>query len=46
VWEGLGDDRRRAVVDALMVVTLNPAGRGARVFDPDKVISVMPKEQQ
>jgi site-specific DNA recombinase len=45
-WEALGDDRRRAVVDALMVVTLHPAGRGARVFDPDKVISVEPREQQ
>ena len=45
-WEDLGDDRRRAVVDALMVVTLNPAGRGARVFDPDKVISIEWSEQQ
>jgi site-specific DNA recombinase len=45
-WQALGDDRRRAVVDALMTVTLHPAGRGARVFDPDKVISVEPKEQK
>ena len=43
-WEVLGDDRRRAVVDALMVVTLNPAGRGARVFDALKVISIEWKE--
>jgi len=44
-WEGLGDDRRRAVVDALMTVTLHPAGRGARIFDPDKVIGVEPRQQ-
>ncbi len=37
-WEGLGTDRRRAVVDALMTVTLYPSGRGARKFDPGKVL--------
>ncbi len=45
-WEALGTDRKRAVVDALMVVTLHPSGRGARVFNPDKVISVEWREQQ
>lgn len=45
-WEALGTDRKRAVVDALMVITLNPSGRGARTFDPDKVISTEWKEQQ
>lgn len=39
-WKGYGTDRKRAAVDALMTVTLNPAGRGARVFDALKVISV------
>jgi site-specific DNA recombinase len=37
-WEGLGLDLRRAVVDALMTVTLYPSGRGARRFDPGKVL--------
>jgi site-specific DNA recombinase len=36
-WEALGTDRKRAVVGALMMVTLNPAGRGARSFDPETV---------
>jgi len=45
-WENLSTDRRRPVVDALMTVTLHPAGRGARVLDPDKVISIEPKDQQ
>jgi DNA invertase Pin-like site-specific DNA recombinase len=45
-WERMTTDRRRAVVDALMVVTLHPAGRGARVFDPDKVISTQPRGQE
>jgi site-specific DNA recombinase len=45
-WEKMTTDRRRAVVDALMIVTLHPAGRGARVFDPDKVISVEWREQR
>ncbi len=39
-WEDLSTDRRRSVVDALMVITLNPSGRGTRTFDPRKVISV------
>jgi DNA invertase Pin-like site-specific DNA recombinase len=37
-WEGLGLDLRRAVVDALMTVTLYPSGRGARTFDPGRVL--------
>ena len=37
-WEGLGLDLRRAVVDTLMTVTLHPSGRGARRFDPEKVL--------
>ena len=45
-WQGLSTDRKRAVADALMVITLNPSGRGARTFDPDKVISVGWREQE
>jgi site-specific DNA recombinase len=45
-WEKMGTDRKRAVVGALMTVTLHPAGRGARMFDPDKVISKEWKAQQ
>ena len=37
-WEAYSTDRRRAVIDALMVVTLYPSGRGARKFDPGKVL--------
>jgi DNA invertase Pin-like site-specific DNA recombinase len=37
-WEKMSTDRKRAVVNALMVVTLHPAGRGARVFDALKVL--------
>lgn len=43
-WERLGADRKRAVVSALMNVELHPAGRGARVIDPDRVIKVTWKE--
>ena len=39
-WEALSTDQKRAVVDALMVITLHPSGRGARVFNPDKVVSI------
>lgn len=34
VWHRLDVDRRRAVVDALMTITLQPPGRGRRTFDP------------
>jgi hypothetical protein len=37
VWAKLDDDRRRAIIDTLMVVTLMPPGRGSRTFDPDTV---------
>ena len=36
-WDKPPTHRRRAVVDTLMVVTLHPAGRGARAFSPDIV---------
>ena len=37
VWARLDNSRRRAVIAALCTVTLYPAGRGARVFDPATV---------
>jgi DNA invertase Pin-like site-specific DNA recombinase len=37
VWAGLDDAQRRAVIDALCVVTVHPAGRGARTFNPETV---------
>jgi len=37
VWDGLDLDRRRAVIDALMVITLLSPGKGARTFDPNTV---------
>jgi hypothetical protein len=37
VWDGLDLDRRRAVIDALMAITLHPPGRGARIFRPETV---------
>jgi len=37
VWERLDLDRRRAVVDCLMVVHLLAPGRGRREFDPATV---------
>ncbi len=40
VWEALDPARQRAVITALMTVTLLPAGRGSRVFDPDTVVTV------
>lgn len=36
-WADLETDRKRAVVDALMVVTLLPVGSGRRSFDPNTV---------
>jgi site-specific DNA recombinase len=39
-WKDTPTDRRRAVVDALMTVTLHPAGRGARTIAPRSVIKV------
>jgi len=37
VWTDLPLDRRRAVVDALMVVWLHAVGRGVRTFRPSTV---------
>jgi site-specific DNA recombinase len=37
VWDSLDSARKRAVIDALAEVTINPAGRGARVFNPRTV---------
>lgn len=36
-WRRLDVERKRAVVDALMTVTLHSPGRGARAFDPATV---------
>jgi site-specific DNA recombinase len=38
VWEALGTDRQRAVIDTLMTVTLLAPGRGARTFRPESMI--------
>jgi site-specific DNA recombinase len=37
VWDRLSTARQRAVIDALMVVTVLPPGRGVRDFNPDTV---------
>jgi hypothetical protein len=37
VWDSLDGARKRAVIDALAEVIINPAGRGARVFAPRTV---------
>ncbi|GAA2726314.1 recombinase family protein [Actinocorallia aurantiaca] len=37
VWDSLGVDRQRLVVDTLMVVRLDPPGRGTRTFRPETV---------
>lgn len=37
VWAGLDNAQRRAVIGFLSTVTISPAGRGARVFNPDTV---------
>ena len=42
VWAGLDVDRKRAVIDTLMTITLHPPGRGARYFDP-ATLEVTPK---
>ncbi|MGY1710742.1 recombinase family protein [Geodermatophilus sp. SYSU D00758] len=38
VWERLDLDRRRAVIDTLVTITLLPPGRGKRTFDPSTVV--------
>lgn len=46
VWEGLTLARRRAVVDAMMTVTLLPLGKvGRKPFDPTTV-SIEPKRER
>lgn len=37
-WDAYGTDRQRAVIEALMTVTLLPPGRGTRTFRPDSVV--------
>ncbi len=37
VWDGLDPDRRRAVIDTLIVVRLDSPGRGVRTFNPETV---------
>lgn len=37
VWDGFTTDRKRAVIAALMTVTLHPPGRGTRTFRPETV---------
>jgi hypothetical protein len=37
VWDSLDLARQRAVIDALATITIHPAGRGARAFDPATV---------
>lgn len=36
-WAGMSADKRAGVIRELLVVTVFPAGRGAKVFDPTKV---------
>jgi DNA invertase Pin-like site-specific DNA recombinase len=37
VWDGLTLDRKRAIIDVLMTVTIDPVGRAGRGFDPESV---------
>jgi hypothetical protein len=37
VWAQASVSRRKAVVDALMTITLDSPGQGARTFDPASV---------
>lgn len=37
VWSSLEVEQRREIIGVLMDVTIEPAGRGARSFDPDTV---------
>jgi len=45
VWKGLDLARKRAVIQALATITILPAGRGARTFDPAtvEVVPVQPR---
>jgi site-specific DNA recombinase len=44
-WRGLDLSRQRAVIEALMTVTINPVGRGARRPKVEAIVSVTPREQ-
>jgi site-specific DNA recombinase len=37
IWSALDLDRKRSVIDTLMVIVLDSPGRGRSVFDPDTV---------
>jgi site-specific DNA recombinase len=37
IWDRLDVDRRRAVIDVLMTVAVQPPGRGTRTFRPETV---------
>ena len=39
-WEALDISRKRAIIRALMSITLKPAGRGARFPDPERVFGL------
>jgi ferredoxin-NADP reductase len=38
VWEALGVERQRVVIDALMIIKLMSPGRGRRTFRPETII--------
>jgi hypothetical protein len=40
LWVGYALDRKRSIVDALMTVTINPAGSGRRAFDPKRALTI------
>lgn len=42
-WDSLPLDRKRAVVDTLMTITIDRCGPGRRAFDPESII-ITPKE--
>ena len=42
VWDAMDNDRRREVIKVMVDVTIYPAGRGARKFDPSTV-EIIPK---
>ena len=37
MWEGLDTDRRRRIIDRLMTIAIQPAGRGVRTLDPTSI---------
>jgi site-specific DNA recombinase len=45
-WKGLDLSRKRAVIDALMVVAINPVGRGARRPKVETIVTVSPKQTE